>query len=555
MSNNFVVNSAGLNSSGTMVVAASIAAALFITSGDASSYTIASGSSSGVIATEGIAQGGQIHAGSASGELVSGGTTSSIRITSYVPKTDYSNITGTSLSGFTYAYGGSAVDLGLSGETYPNYFIEGSATNSGEISLKTSVPVDSWRIKFSSTQRGVMGLSGHFVTPRVVTITDLFVLTGLNGYCIPANELGYGHAELGTVVTCDAVRLVKGEAHVTLWGEGPVLYTNNSPYYQGGGILETTGLVNIAIYLDHTKYWTHYYEDWLTLNIGDMQVEPKVFKNAIADTGSLAVTVETEPVKMARAQINQVLVQIVGSFDTEKRSGMITELGYTGLSGRTSAKIKKTVTPIGTLGTYVSSANTVVYKQAEALGDITTVGVTQSNTIISGVMVNGVIGSSISTSAVRFARPITVNGLPTTGSINSVVFKRIKEVGTVALTGGANYRIGVKVQNGTITASGFTIGRKVQLGTSAGTVGLVAVAADTRLAVRPELVAGWETLVDSGNDYRLAVRLEFNEELTTSGALFDVVNLFGRADETRQMTVAPSSARDGNYHNYMKVVA
>ena len=555
MSNSFVVNSAGLNSSGTIVAVASLAATLFITSGEASSYVIAGGQSQGVIATEGVAQAGQIHTGSATGLLGSSGTTSGIRLAGFLPKVDYSNITGTSLNGFTYAYGGSAVDLTLSGETYPNYFIEGSTTNPGETSLETSVPVDAWRIKFSNTQPGTISLSGHFVVPRLITITDLFVVTSLNGYCIPANELGYGHAELGTVVTCDPVRLVRGEAHVTLWGEGPVLYTNNSPYYQGGGTLATTGLVNVAIKEKNYNHLIWYYEDWLTLSIGDMTVEPKVFKNALADTGSLAVTVKTEPVKRARPQLEEILVQLVGSFDIEKRSGLITEPGFTGLGGMTSAEIKKTVTPIGTLGTYISSANSKVYKEITAVGTVETLVTGVGNNITSAGS-SGAVNTSGSITPVRLAVPITSNSLPTTGGITSKTFKVIKESGVVPLTGTADGVIGSKTQSGTVTTTGFAVGRKIVASApSSGLVGTLAVALDTRLAVRLDENSQWATLADSGNDYRTAVRLEFNEQLATTGTLFDVVNLFGRADETRQMIVAPSTAREGNSHNYMKVVA
>jgi hypothetical protein len=42
--------------------------------------------------------------------------------------------------------------------------------------------------------------------------------------------------------------------------------------------------------------------------------------------------------------------------------------------------------------------------------------------------------------------------------------------------------------------------------------------------------------------------------LYTTCVLFDVVNLYVKADETRQMVVAPSPNRVGDIQNYIKVV-
>jgi hypothetical protein len=309
MSNSFVVNSAELNSSGFSVVAALIAATALSVTGTAAANIRAAGTSVGNIATVTTAQANQVHRGVAfGGSCTAEGNASGIRLAGYIPKVDYSNVTGNAFAN-TITAGNSFNYVETSGIIAPNYFIEGSITEAAITDL--SGQIEALRLKITRTNRINVGITGYLVTPRIVTVEDLFINTKLDGYCIPANELGHGYGTVGVEVVCDAVRIVPTEVDMVLWGDSPSLVTNNAGYYKGGGELPTTGLTNVAIKRDGSNYWTWYYEDWLTLPIGDMSVSSKVYKHSITNpTPSLNVSYNTVGVRLATARLEPTTVKI-----------------------------------------------------------------------------------------------------------------------------------------------------------------------------------------------------------------------------------------------------
>jgi hypothetical protein len=579
MSNSFVVNSAGLNSSGFSVVAALIAATALSVTGTATANIRTAGTSVGNIATITTAQASQVHNGVAfGGSCTTEGNTSSIRLAGYITKVDYSNITGSMVAN-TIAAGNSLNYVETSGAVCPNYLIEGSITETAITSLDGQV--EPLRLKITSTNNINVSITGYLVTPRIVTIEDLFVITRLDGYCIPANELGYGYGNIDTEVVCNAVRIVPVTFNMGLWATGPSLITNNAGYYKGNVELKTTGLVNVAIKGKNYNHLIWYYEDWLFLNILNMTVDAKVYKHsAFIAAPSLNLVYDVDATRRATARLEPITIKIAGTFSLEKRSGLITEDVLTGLKNAEEfyyivLKSPSVNVALTTTGNSLI-ANTLVFGYS-----------TSNSAIVGNINPNAIISASIDVTYLTITGNSTgtklltgnATGICTTsGNVLELILKRSYGLINTNVTGNTTADVMYTCRLGSTSLNGFCIGQKIQVSNlSVGSVSMAVFANDTRLAVKGNVLnvwnttstsnadfrlavrydetSYWNTLEDSGNDYRLAVRLESHETLPTSGTLFDVVNLFVRADETRQMSVAPSPFKGKTTQNYIEVVA
>jgi hypothetical protein len=372
----------------------------------------------------------------------------------------------------------------------------------------------------------------------MVSVIDIYMGIQLDGYCIPANELGRGYGSLDVTVTCEAIRIVPANANVVLWGDGPQLITNDAGYYRGSGNVTTSGSVNFNIKVSGTTYYTWYYEDWLTLDGGTGSCEALVYKNMYT-TGSipkLNVVVTADGVRRATAILNPIEVQVTGILDNEKRAGIISKMGYlrTGNRYPLNYNVYKSPSSGATLST-TGTAKGVIILLGSSTGNVTTSGngiycerITFAN------MSSGVLGSIGNTSSIRI---VIIDN--TTGSVGLVVkttclvYKYSYCNGAVKVTGALDTEVMFTTNITNIGTGGFCIGERIQVGAP---------------------IAGNISLSSLNEDYRLAVRMDSHETLYTTCTLFDVVNLFVRADETRQMTVASSPNRVGDIQNYIKVV-
>jgi hypothetical protein len=190
----------------------------------------------------------------------------------------------------------------------------------------------------------------------------------------------------------------------------------------------------------------------------------------------------------------------------------------------------------------------------------------------------GILDSVGSTSGTRIIVPdYTTGSVGLTLNTECLVYKNASCNAVVGVTGTSDAKVMFTTGITYISTGGFCIGERVHVSApAAGNISLLALSVDGRAAVRGEVVSIWNTTSSSNNDfrlavrydeasywntltslsedYRLAVRMSSHETLYTTGTLFDVVNLFARADETRQMTVVPSPNRVGDIQNYIKVV-
>jgi hypothetical protein len=560
MSNNYSINAAGINSSVLSIVVGTLAAAvLAVTSTSAVANVVAGSKSTGTISTVVIAQANQIHnINCFSSVLPVTGSGTAVRMAGYIPKVDKLSTNGSTVTSFLYSYGGSGIELRTSGTVTPNYFVVPPSLIEGI--LYTNVQVDPISLKIGSFTNGYMSLSGYFVVPNLVGVIDIYMSMQLDGYCIPANELGHGYGNLDVTVTCEAVRIVPVKADVVLWGDGPKLITNDAGYYRGNGNVTTSGVTNIKIKKSGTNYYTWYYEDWLTLNSCTGSCESLVYKNIYTDGAipKLDVVVTTDGVRQATAILNPIEVQVTGVLDNEKRAGIIGRMGYLRTSNGYPLYYNVYKSPssgaiLGTTGT----TDAVIARVGSSTGSVTTGGdsvylerITHAN-ITSGVL--GSIGSTSSTRIVILDNTIGSVGL----AVDTVclVYKQVSCNGIINITGAADAEVMFTTGITHIGTGGFCIGERAHVSApAAGNVPLLALSVDGRAAVRYDETSYWNTLTSLSEDYRLAVRMSSHETLYTTCVLFDVVNLFVRADETRQMTVAPSPNRVGNIQNYIKVV-
>jgi hypothetical protein len=147
---------------------------------------------------------------------------------------------------------------------------------------------------------------------------------------------------------------------------------------------------------------------------------------------------------------------------------------------------------------------------------------------------SGVLGSVGSTSSTRIViLDNTIGSILPSAKITCLVYKHMSCNGVIKVTGAANAEVMFTTNVINIGTGGFCIGERIGVGAP---------------------VAGNVSLTSLGEDYRLAVRISSHETLYTTGTLFDVVNLYVKADETRQMVVEPSPNRVGDIQNYIKVV-
>jgi hypothetical protein len=583
MSNNYSINAAGINGSVLSVVVGTLAAAvLAVTSTQTMANVIAGSSSTGTISTVVIAQANQIHSANCfSSVLPVTGSGTAVRMAGYIPKVDKLSTYGSTVNSFLRVYGGSSVELRTNGTVIPNYLVVPPDFVGGV--LDTAIQIDSIRLKIGSFTKGFMSLVGYFVIPNIISVIDIYMGIQLDGYCIPANELGYGYGNLDVTIICEAVRIVPVKANMVLWGDGPQLITNDAGYYRGSGNVTTSGTVNVNIKASGTTYYTWYYENWLTLDGGTGSCEALIYKNMYT-TGSipkLNVVVIADGIRQATAILNPVEVKVTGIFDTEKRAGIIGRMGYLRTSNKYpfNYNVYKSPSSGATLST-TGIAEAVTRRLGSSTGNVTTSGdCVYWERITNANISSGVLSSVGSASSIRIVvLDNTIGSIVPNSKITCLVYKHVSCNGVIGITGALDSKIMFTIDVTNIGTGGFCIGERVHVSApAAGTISLVVVNLDSRIAIRGEVVSIWNTTTNTGNDdfrlairydetsywntltslsedYRLAVRMSSHETLYTTCTLFDVVNLFVKADETRQMVVAPSPNRVGDIQNYIKVV-
>ena len=548
--NSLVLNNSGLNSSAVVVAVGLLATGLLSLTADASANIRAYGGSTGNVATTVSAYGYQRHnAVPQLGTSVVSGTASAIRQGGYIPKTDFLNTTGSSANRTIRSYGGSSNSINTSGIIAPNYFIEPSTAQPGE--LTSTITVEPIKLIPGKAVTGFMRLSGLFVAPRVVTVEDLYVITSLDGFAIPANALGKGTpGGLGLTGSCSGVRTVAAAANVQLWGDGPQAITNDAAVLNHQGYLPTTGLTNVAIRKAGTTHYEHYYEDWLILNAGIGTATSVVYKNVEANTVSLAVRFEANCVRRATAIPDSSYSFITGNpLTDEKYSGLVAHPGNVRLTGPSLGAVTEKPQEIESLLGTTGTATAVIRRTGEALVELRVTGSTlQQNMITPASIYVGLTELSGSTTAVRRVESYAnTTQLALLGEATAKVFKHSYSVGNVSTTGTVVPLIMFTTNDIFLETTGFGFARYVHVSKPAeGVTQLLDSGNDYRLAVRGDN-SGSTSLIDSGNDYRVAVRGDNSGSVVLSGNIFEVVNLFSRADETRQIEVPPSPFK-GSYY-------
>jgi hypothetical protein len=295
----------------------------------------------------------------------------------------------------------------------------------------------------------------------------------------------------------------------------------------------------------------------------------------------LNVSYNTVGVRLATARLEPTTVRISGTFSLEKRAGLLTEDVLTGLKNAEEFYyiVLKSPSVNVALTTTGSSLDANVRRPARSIGGCVVTGDISPNVRVRALPAITYPAITCSFTGIRLVLGNAPGVSPVSGSVSELVFKHSYGAVNVDITGNTAAEVMYTSQAGIISSGGFCIGERVHVSNPAvGSASLVISAEDTRLAIRGEVVdtwntttntgnddfrlavrydetSYWTTLEDSGNDYRLAVRLESHETLPTSGTLFDVVNLFVKADETRQMSVAPSPFKGKTTQNYIEVVA
>jgi hypothetical protein len=478
---------------------------------------IAGSSSTWAISTVVIAQANQIHNINCSSSILPvTGSGTAVRMAGYIPKVDNLPTNGNTVNSFLYAYGGSGVELRTSGITTPNYLVVPPSFVAGV--LDTAIQIDPIRLKICSAVNGFMSLTGYFVVPNIISVIDIYMSIQLDGYCISANELGHGYGNLDVTVTCQAIRVVQVNANVVLWGDGPKLITNDAGYYSGNGKVATSGVTNFNVKASGTNYYTWYYEDWLTLDGGTGSCKVLVYKNISTPIGAipkLDVVVTADGIRQATAILNPIEVKITGILDNEKRAGIISRMGYLRTSDvyPLNYEVHKSPSVEAVLNT-TGTINVVIIQSCSSIGSIITGGNgAYCNRITSTNIATGVLDSAGSASCIRIVVLDYVTG--SVGlAINTVclVYKNAYCNAIIGITGTTTAKVMFTINTTYIGTGGFCIGEHVHVSSPS------------------------------------------NGTLYTTGELFCTTNLFAKADDTRQMIVAPSPNRVDDIQNYIKVV-
>ena len=530
-----ILNSNSLNSSTVQVIVGALAAGALLLSTAAEANIRVYGGSNVTLSTAVSAYGYQQHnAVCLAGSSAINGSTSAIRQGGYIPKTDFLNTTGNNVERFIYSWGGSSNVVNTSGNIAPNYFVAPDYTQDGVLDLSTEIsPI---RLKIATASSVVSSLSGFFVIPKVVTVGDLYVITSLDGYAIPANALGKGSdGELILTGSCNAIRTVVANAHVKLWDDGPKLVTNDAATLKHIGYLPTTGLTNVAIKENTHNYYTWYYEDWLTINAGTGSINEVVFKGAIIPNGTIGVTYSSVGVRIATARVDPIESLLIGSsLDPDRKAGLIALPGFTRLAG--PAVVYDTIAPAGIVASL--STTGTCYAERRALGYSNGTITCSAPSLQQRTITPAVIGEgNLTTDAVSTGeRRVLGYG---SGSLNTdvVVVELVNKVSyatgnvNTVITTQANVMFTTQPVN--LTTSGYGFARRIHVS-------------------EPSQIV--TALADTGNDYRLAVRMnEISYWNTTEMELFDIVNLFARADETRRVDIPPSPFAGTTTLHYIEV--
>ena len=379
-------------------------------------------------------------------------------------------------------------------------------------------------------------MSGFFVVPRIISVVDLYVVTSLDGYAIPANALGKGvDGELRLTGSCNAIRTVVTNAHVRLWDDGPKLVTNDAATLKHVGYLPTTGLTNVAVQIKPHNYYTWYYEDWLTFNTCTGSINELVFKGAIVSSGTIGVAYNSVGVRRATATVEPIESLVIGSsLDPDRKAGLVALPGFVRLAG--PAVVYDTIAPaaisavLATIGTCQAERRVLGYSNGDVACSVPSL---PQRTITPAVINAGTLDTNAVSTGQRRVLGYSSGLLGTNVVVVELVNKISYAIGSIDTATTAQADIMFTTQPVNLTTSGYGFARRVHVGQPGQMV---------------------TSLSDSGNDYRLAVRMDEQSQWnTTEMDLLIIANLFIRADETRQVNIPPSPFAGTTTLHYIEV--
>lgn len=560
---NFTVNSAALNgSSGSNLVVAGILSGLLVLAGTANATQRVNASAvNGNVGTVTTALANQQVASSSVGSVVVTGSASGIRYKVYGNTNDYLNTSGNATANYI-ANGSNSVELSISGSILANFKVD-VELNSGSTELLGSV--DPLRLKIVRCNPGTVSLQVDLITPNIVSITDLYVITSLNGYLIPANHLGYGKdGTLTTEMSCSAVRVVPVHTGGRLWEDGPQLVTNDAATLKHVGYLPTIGVTNVAVKIKPYNHFTWYYEDWLTLNIGSMEVVPRLFTGIVDAVGRITVTVTAEAIIRRAPKLNNVVSSVSGPSVTSILSaGSIAsslEFNLTGNSlhgvvikeGQSFGSVTTSGNASGLRTVYFSAVNMFL----DTVGNIV---VNRARVFTSDAAELGLSG--IALGYVNTSEGISSGNLSISGTTSSKVYKNSYATGFIGLEGDVQYNTSYVVRTSIVGTTGYCYSNKVVTETLAtGVVTALNGPLDGRVVVKGDPYYGVSYL-EGVVEGRIAVQgYGYSGELITSGVItphynetvyvtfssgltgnaFAITNLYVKAEESRSASI-PSS--------------
>ena len=548
---NFTVNSATLNgSSGSNLVVASILSGLLVLAGTAdANLRVNAAAVNGNVGTVTTALANQRVVSSSAGSVVVTGSATGIRYRIHSSNANYLYTTGSASANYI-ADGSNSTQLGTSGSILPNFKVDvevlsGSSDVSGDIN-----PL---RLKVVRCNPGVVSLQVDLITPNVVPVIDLYVTTSLNGYLIPANHLGYGEAgSLNTEMSCEAVRVVLIQAHGRLWEDGPQLITNDAATLKHFGYLPTTGVTNVAIKIEPQNHFTWYYEDWLTLNIGSMEVVPRLFTGIVDAVGRITVTVTAEATIRKAPKLNNTVSSISGpsmvyivsagalaaslefKLIGNSVAGVVLKKAYATtniLSTSGAVEVVKYVPFSGTNLFLNTQGSIVAYRGRSFAAEFTS--------SLQGAFYFNVIKN------VELLSTSTVMGV----SATPLVYKKVKTVGEVPISGSINSLVGTTLRSYLVATTGYCYSNMVAVGvTAAGTITAFNGPLDGRVVITTNTEEGIIAL-DGDVVTRVVSPVKVNVYLGLTGNTFAITNLYVKAEESRSASI-PSSpyAQNSSLH-------
>jgi len=509
--NSIVLNGGVLNSSIVNVVVGILSAGLFALSPVSEASVRVYGGSTGTIGTVANAYGYQRHnAVLSSGTAATAATSNGIRQVIFASGYNFFNTVGSAYANII-AYGGSYNTIETSGVITPHYLLVPVSTNSG--SMDVTGTVDGYPIKFRYGSPVTISLDGYFAIPNIRSVGDIYFVSSLNGYCIPANHLGYGSpGVLEVAVTCDGTRIAP-----SILQPGFLSSTGNNPSYyhtvtiEENVFLETSGTINVNI-RPNDIYAIWYYESSSELKITGSALESLVYKIPELSEVFFAVSFDTVAVRQATAFLYPCEVRLTSSpLDIIRTAGLLALPGY-----------------IRTTGFPVSGD----VRKKEPMNIVTSLnGTLFAETVIPAYtqFTSGIEGLSLSSHVVIKPPNLREGVSYVSGTANADRIVLGENFGTTEIAGVLVERI--------YKHATFSIGDTSFTGTLTPLVMFTVVHSSSTL---------------SGYLYTLSrvVGRSFGS-VNIRGRTNPITNLFARADETRQVIIPPSPYAGTNSLHYV----